>query len=145
MIKQIPCKVWVVSVWLLKIFMIHYPKTPRLGSPICLDSMAQSCHRSPVKNFPAKGNYLSFFLCQICISRTSPTKERVQQGMSGKSHCVKSPGCQGCSATRCIDHPKSREEFGLPVSIDHVVQRAGSQTQVQERFYSTFWSDDLID
>lgn len=26
-------------------------------------------------------------------------------GMSGKSPCVKSPGCQGCSATRYIDHP----------------------------------------
>ena len=102
--------------------------------------------QKPNKEFPSWRGTIGLSFCAESASHAHllPRKE-CSRGCQGKSHAVKSAGSQERGASRYIDHPKPREEFRLPVSIGRVVRRAGSQTQEQERFYSSFWSNDLIE
>lgn len=102
--------------------------------------------QNPSKEFPSQRGTTGLSLCAESASHAHLLlRKKCSRGCQRKAHTVKSPGWRGCGASRYIDHPKPREEFRLPVAIGCIVRRAGSQTQEQERFYSTFWSNDPID
>lgn len=78
-----------VSVVLLKLFLILYPEPLGVRSSSYVHSVEQCCHRSSVKIFPHEGETWPFFPCCICISCTFLTEKGIQWWISEKIPCCK--------------------------------------------------------